>query len=311
MDHYLAFLGGLVALVFFADQFVKGSSAIAKIYKIPPVIIGVVLLGFGTSLPESLVSITAARTGDLDIGVGNIIGSNVANLGLVMACAVMLTKIAIPRSIISKEGVLTFGSTIALTIVLINEWVSRLEGVLLLLGGALVLLYILRNSSDIEVNDDNEEEYRASMEVVRVIGGLGGTVLGAFFTVRGADGLAQSWGITGGFVGFLLIAIGTSLPELVTTASCARRGETDLIIGNLFGSNIFNCLLVGGLMGVVGPGKISDPNLTGKGVFFMLLITLTLLALGINKKPIGKSGGVLLFVLYLLAATLLGINSSI
>ena len=198
-----------------------------------------------------------------------------------------------------------------MTIVLINEWVSRLEGLLLLLGGALVLLYILRNSSKSEINEDSEGEYQTSTEVVRVIGGLGGTVLGAFFTVRGADGLAESWGITGGFVGFLLIAIGTSLPELVTTVSCARRGETDLIIGNLFGSNIFNSLLVAGLMGVVGPGEISDPNLTGKGVFFMLLVTVTLLVLGMNKKPIGKSGGVLLLMLYLLTATLLGINSSI
>ena len=263
----MAFFGGLIALVFFADQFVKGSSAIAKIYRIPPVIIGVVLLGFGTSLPESLVSVTAARTGDLDIGVGNIIGSNVANLGLVMACAVMLTKIAIPRSIISKEGVLTLGSTIALTIVLINEWVSRLEGLLLLLGGALVLLYILRNSSKSEVSVDSGGEYQASMEVVRVISGLGGTVLGAFFTVRGADGLAESWGITGGFVGFLLIAIGTSLPELVTTASCARRGETDLIIGNLFGSNIFNIGLVLAVTAIIYPVTVEKSVLKKEWVF--------------------------------------------
>jgi len=311
MSHYLAFFGGLVGLVFFADQFVKGSSAIAKIYKIPPVIIGVVLLGFGTSLPESLVSITAARTGDLDIGVGNIIGSNVANLGLVMACAVTFTKILIPRSVVSKEGLLTLGSSVALTLVLVNESISRIEGFSLLIGGAFVLLYILRNNPPNRTATSEKSDYQVSAEMFRVVSGLAGTVIGAFFTVRGAAGLAESWGITGGFVGFLLIAMGTSLPELVTTISCARRGETDLIIGNLFGSNIFNCLLVGGLMGIAGPGQISDPSLTGKGLFFMLLITITLLALTANKKPIGRSGGALLFILYLLAATFLGINSSI
>lgn len=310
MSHYLAFFGGLVALVFFADQFVKGSSAIAKIYRIPPVIIGVVLLGFGTSLPESLVSITAARTGDLDIGVGNIIGSNVANLGLVMACAVTFTKILIPRPIISKEGLLTLGSSVALALVLVNESISRMEGCLLLVGGVLVLLYILRNNAPNGPDTIEKVEHKAPTEMFRVACGLAGTVIGAFFTVRGAAGLADSWGITGGFVGFLLIAMGTSLPELVTTVSCARRGETDLIIGNLFGSNIFNCLLVGGLMGIAGPGQISDSTLTGKGLFFMILITVTLLALAINRKPIGKSGGALLFILYLLAAIFLGINSS-
>ena len=138
MEHYAAFLGCLISLVFFADQFVKGSSIVAKVYRIPPVIIGVVLLGFGTSLPESLVSIAAAQAGDLDIGAGNILGSNVANLTLVMAAAVMFTRISIPTKILRKEGLLTLAASIALAIVLVNELISRLEG-LLLLGGTRIL----------------------------------------------------------------------------------------------------------------------------------------------------------------------------
>ena len=105
--------------------------------------------------------------------------------------------------------------------------------------------------------------------------------------------------------------MGTSLPELVTTAACARRGELELIVGNLFGSNIFNCLLVGGLMGVVGPGEIRSPSITGWGLAFMVLVTVTLLVLTRKGEPIQKSGGALLLAIYLVAAVFLGVNSSI
>jgi len=311
MDHYLAFLLGLAGLVFSADQFVRGSASVAKIYRISPVLIGAVLLGFGTSLPESLVSITAAATGDLDIAAGNIIGSNVANLGLVMAYAVMITQVKVSKTVFSQEGVITLCATVALTIVLAGGSIGRGEGALLLIGGILVLVRILSNSGDQEKLSESTQDFQKSTEILRVVVGLIGTVVGAFFTVRGAAGLAESWGITGGFVGFLLIAIGTSLPELVTTAACARRGEMELIVGNLFGSNIFNCLLVGGLMGVVGPGEISSPSITGWGLFFMVLVTVTLLGLTRKGEPIQKSGGVLLLAIYLIAAVFLGMNSSI
>jgi len=311
MDHYLAFLLGLAGLVFSADQFVRGSASVAKIYRIPPVLIGAVLLGFGTSLPESLVSITAAATGDLDIAAGNIIGSNVANLGLVMAYAVMITQVKVSKTVFSQEGVMTLCATVALTIVLAGGSIGRGEGALLLIGGILVLVRILSNSGDQEKLSESTQDFQKSTEILRVVVGLIGTVVGAFFTVRGAAGLAESWGITGGFVGFLLIAIGTSLPELVTTAACARRGEMELIVGNLFGSNIFNCLLVGGLMGVVGPGEISSPSITGWGLVFMVLVTVTLLGLTRKGEPIQKSGGVLLLAIYLIAAVFLGMNSSI
>jgi cation:H+ antiporter len=311
MDHYLAFLLGLAGLVFSADQFVRGSASVAKIYRISPVLIGAVLLGFGTSLPESLVSITAAATGDLDIAAGNIIGSNVANLGLVMAYAVMITQVKVSKTVFSQEGVMTLCATVALTIVLAGGSIGRGEGALLLIGGILVLVRILSNSGDQEKLSESTQDFQKSTEILRVVVGLIGTVVGAFFTVRGAAGLAESWGITGGFVGFLLIAIGTSLPELVTTAACARRGEMELIVGNLFGSNIFNCLLVGGLMGVVGPGEISSPSITGWGLFFMVLVTVTLLGLTRKGEPIQKSGGVLLLAIYLIAAVFLGMNSSI
>ena len=311
MDHYLAFLLGLAGLVFSADQFVRGSASVAKIYRISPVLIGAVLLGFGTSLPESLVSITAAATGDLDIAAGNIIGSNVANLGLVMAYAVMITQVKVSKTVFSQEGVMTLCATVALTIVLAGGSIGRGEGALLLIGGILVLVRILSNSGDQEKLSESTQDFQKSTEILRVVVGLIGTVVGAFFTVRGAAGLAESWGITGGFVGFLLIAIGTSLPELVTTAACARRGEMELIVGNLFGSNIFNCLLVGGLMGVVGPGEISSPSITGWGLVFMVLVTVTLLGLTRKGEPIQKSGGVLLLAIYLIAAVFLGMNSSI
>lgn len=316
MEHYVAFLGGLIGLVFFADQFVKGASLVAKIYRVSPLVVGVVVLGFGTSLPESLVSITAAYAGDLEIGTGNIIGSNVANLTLVMASAVMLkeiSSIAMPTfdDVLRKEGIITLGATAALAYVLWSgESVSRIEGLFLLGVGIIVLLFILKNISSPDLVSTEEADDGAKREIFRAVFGLTGTVVGAYFTVKGADGLAKSWGISGGFVGYLLIAIGTSLPELVTTAACAKRGEVEMIIGNLFGSNIFNCLLVGGLMGAVGPGSISDSNLTGSALILMLSITLAMLGLAYKGKSLDRKDGLGLLLIYVGAAIFLGINST-
>ncbi|MFL3016930.1 MAG: calcium/sodium antiporter [Acidimicrobiales bacterium] len=312
MDHYLAFLLGLVALVFSADQFVKGASIVAKIYRVSPLIVGVVVLGFGTSLPESLVSITAAYAGDLEIGTGNIIGSNVANLTLVMGSAAFLKEITMPNfdDVLRKEGILTFVATAALAWVFWTDAsISRLEGTILLGAGILTMLFILKNISSPDLIKFEEVENKASRETARIIFGLSGTVAGAYFTVKGADGLATSWGISGGFVGYLLIAIGTSLPELVTTAACAKRGETEMIIGNLFGSNIFNCLLVGGLMGVVGPGAINEPNLTGRALVLMLAVTAVMLVLAALGKSLNKRDGYALLLLYIATATFIGMNS--
>ena len=312
MEHYAAFIGGLIGLVFFADQFVKGASIVAKIYRVSPLIVGVVVLGFGTSLPESLVSITAAYAGDLEIGAGNIIGSNVANLTLVMASAAILKEITMPNfdDVLRKEGLLTFIATAALAWVLwTNESISRLEGVVLLGAGILTMFFILKNIYTPDLVNSEEVENKTSREFTRIILGLSGTVAGAYFTVKGADGLATSWGISGGFVGYLLIAIGTSLPELVTTAACAKRGETEMIIGNLFGSNIFNCLLVGGLMGVVGPGAVNEPNLTGRALILMLVVTVVMLTLAAFGKSLSKRDGYALLLLYIATAIFIGINS--
>jgi len=308
----LAFLFGLIGLVFFADQFVKGASTVAKIYRVSPLIVGVVVLGFGTSLPESLVSITAAYGGDLQIGTGNIIGSNVANLTLVMGAAAFLKEITLPNfnDVLHKEGILTFAATAALAYVFWTDAsINRHEGIILLGVGILTMFFILKNISTPDLINFEEVENKSSREVARIIFGLSGTVAGAYFTVKGAAGLATSWGISGGFVGYLLIAIGTSLPELVTTAACAKRGETEMIIGNLFGSNIFNCLLVGGLMGVVGPGPINEANLTGRALVLMLGVTAVMLILAALGKSLNKRDGLLLLCAYVATAIFIGINS--
>ena len=172
-----------------------------------------------------------------------------------------------------------------------------------------MFIFILKNIYTPDLVSSEEVENKTSREFTRIILGLSGTVAGAYFTVKGADGLATSWGISGGFVGYLLIAIGTSLPELVTTAACAKRGETEMIIGNLFGSNIFNCFLVGGLMGVVGPGAVNEPNLTGRALILMLVVTVVMLTLAAFGKSLNKRDGYALLLLYIATAIFIGINS--
>lgn len=307
----IAFLiAGLVLLVWAADQFVLGSSRLGVLFSLPPVVIGAVVMGFGTSAPELLVSSIAAAGGDRDLGVGNIVGSNVANLSLVLGTAAFVTRMPIQRAVLKREAPLSIGAAIVFAIFVIDGELARWEGAVLvgLLVGVILLLIKSGRAEDLdEIIGDDDEPMSKGRESGRTVIGLIGTVLGAQFVVWGATDIAEELGVTGGFIGFSLVALGTSLPELVTTVAAARRGETDLIVGNLFGSNIFNALAVGGGMGLIGPGLIGDDTLTTFGIGAMLLVAGVsfLLALG---GSIDRPRGLLLLLIYAVAMVTMAVQ---
>lgn len=258
---------GLALLTVAADHLVLGSSRLATRLRIPPVVVGVVIIGLGTSAPEFLVSGVAAARGDAGIAVGNIVGSNILNLTLILGVAGLVGSVAVTSAVIRREVPLAVA---AVTLFAFLAWVglSPVTGVMLavLAVGAVMLLlrWASRGRGDQELAEDVEEftDAPATVDVpvpvsrlpswaepVRAVLALAGVLGGAQLLVGNAAAIATDIGVSQVIIGLTLVAVGTSLPELVTAIAGQRRGESDLVIGNLFGSNLFNSLIAGSIVG--------------------------------------------------------------
>ncbi len=307
-----ALVVGLVVLTFAADWFVEGAARIAAELRLSAVVIGAVIIGFGTSLPELVVSAVAAYRDSLDIAVGNIIGSNVANLSLVLGAAALLTPIVIASPTLKREVPLSTAAVVAFAIA-VQDRLGVVEGSVLaaaLLLSAFVLVRGARDPADVLGADTTEflEDGRSHdlrRETARTVVGLVGTLAGAQTIVWGAQYIAGELGIAEGFVGFTLVAVGTSLPELVTSVQAARKGEVDLIVGNLLGSNLLNSLFVGGFVGILGPDLLADPTLTGLPVVFMVAVAVVAAVMMLTGRRVSRPEGIALLAAYAAALPLL------
>ncbi len=298
--------GGLLVLAVGADQLVIGASRLAFARGISPIVIGALVIGFGTSAPEMLVSGLAAADGNVDLGVGNIVGSNVANLSLVLGFSALVAAVAVggryirvANSTLWREGVVSVAAA-GLFWLLVQDGLERWEGVVLLVAFVVAMTVILwrpaydGSATDVVHSDKPisparghaDDGVRPTTDVVhsdkpisqpaelgRTVLGLAATVVGAQLAVTGAVDIAQEVGLGSGFVGLSLVAFGTSLPELITGVQAARRGEADLLVGNILGSNTFNSLLVSAVVALVGPGPLVDGNLSGLAVWIMMGIS--------------------------------------
>lgn len=267
-----ALVAGVVLLAWAADQFVLGAARLALLKGVAPIVVGVVIVGFGTSAPEMLVSAIAAGGGDADVALGNVIGSNIANLTLLLGIGALIVPLAVDSSTVRREAVLVVAATLGFLVAVQGGGIGRVEGVLLALAMVGALAIVIRRPptkgdplgpETVELADPTA--HRFGVEVGRTVGGLVGTIAGAQVLLWGALEIADAAGLSSGFVGATLVAVGTSLPELVTVVQSARRRETDLIVGNLLGSNLFNALAVGGLVGLVGATGVDDSRLTVVG----------------------------------------------
>ncbi|MCY3911519.1 MAG: calcium/sodium antiporter [bacterium] len=274
--------GGLLVLAVGADQLVIGASRLAFARGISPIVIGALVIGFGTSAPEMLVSGLAAADGNSDLGVGNIVGSNVANLSLVLGFSALVGVLAVggryirvANSTLWREGVVSVAAA-GLFWVLVQDGFERWEGFVLLAAFVVAMTAILwRPAYNVSAPDvvHADKPIIQRTELVRTIVGLAATVVGAQMAVEGAVDIAHEVGLSSGFVGLSLVAFGTSLPELITGVQAARRGEADLLVGNILGSNTFNSLLVSAVVALAGPGPLVDGNLSGLAVWIMMGIS--------------------------------------
>ncbi|MBW3548720.1 MAG: calcium/sodium antiporter [Actinobacteria bacterium] len=283
----VAIVAGLLVLAVAADRFVVGAARLAVTFRVSPVVVGVTVIGFGTSAPELVVSGIAAARGGLDIAVGNLVGSNLANVSLVLGVAGLLAAPAVRSRIVRREAPLSVAA-VALFAVLIQGGLSRLEGLVLVAGMVVAIVVVLggaRRQAAADADDllqevgevlhaGNGDRSGVPGDTLLTAAGLIGTVVGAYVLVTGAEGVIDALDLSGGFVGLTVVALGTSLPELVTAVQSARRGQVALLAGNVLGSNIFNSLGGGGLVALVGPGVLADAGLTVVAAGLMVVVVL-------------------------------------
>jgi cation:H+ antiporter len=300
-----AIVVGIGVLAWAADQFVLGASRVALIRNVSPLVVGVVIIGFGTSAPELIVSGMAAAGGEPQVAIGNIVGSNIANLSLLLGLGAIIVPLIVVSRTVRREAPLVVGAVVLFGLAVQGGGISRIEGAGLLLAMVPALGLVLRQSSTDPLGGEVEEladvaTHRFGTEIARTLVGLIGTIAAAQLLLWGALDVADRASLSEGFVGATLVAIGTSLPELVTVIQSARRRETDLIVGNLFGSNLFNALVAGGIVGLIGGPSIDDTTLTTVAALAAVIIALGALLAMVTSHTVSRREGAALMASYLL-----------
>lgn len=259
MNLFLAFLmlvAGFILLVKGADFFVDGAVGIAARFGIPQLVIGLTIAAMGTSAPEAAVSITSALKGSAGITVGNVVGSNILNILIILGITAVITPLAVQKSTRNIEIPFVIAVTaLFLLFGYTGGEIVRYEGVLLWVVFIIYLGYLLwmakRNKSQEE--EEQEKKWSLPVQLLAILGGLAAIIFGSDLAVDGATGIAKFFGMDDRFIGLTIVALGTSLPELVTSVTAAKRGKADIAIGNIVGSNIFNILFVGGTTALITP----------------------------------------------------------
>ena len=307
----IAVLIGLAILVWSADIFIDGATALAIKLRMPSFLIGVIILGLGTSAPEMVVSLLAALEGSPELALGNAYGSNIINIALVLGATVLISPILIHKSIIRRDLPILVAITALAAWQLRDGLLSLNDGLMLLVTLVIVLgIQIVLSLRD--GNSDNADEINdvidADHNAPRLMRGLGSLFIGLSMLVAssqaivwGAVELATFWGLSELIIGLTIVAVGTSLPELVASLSAARKGEHDMALGNIIGSNIFNTLGVVGLAALIAP-ITANPIILSRDVMVMGVITLLLVVLClfafIKKRPFGRTSGATLILFF-------------
>lgn len=256
----LLLIFGIVVVLKSADWLTNGAVGLATKLGISQIVIGLTIVAIGTSMPEFFVSIVSAIKGTPDLAVGNIVGSNIFNVLLIVGVAATVAPIAIQRATVRRDIPIAIVASIMLTFMMFDDNISRIDALILFAAFIAFIWITLRNSK----NDANEKD--ASTEkviptwksVLFIIFGLVGLVLGSNIFVDNASSLAHGWGISDAVIGLTIVAGGTSLPELATSAVAARKGDSGIAIGNVLGSNVFNILMILGLTGIISPMHIQN-----------------------------------------------------
>ncbi|WP_417388102.1 calcium/sodium antiporter [Gimesia sp.] len=302
---YFAIVAGLGLLIWSSDRFIEGAAVTSKYLGMSPLLIGMVVVGFGTSMPELVVSVISATEGNAGVALGNAYGSNITNIALILGMTALVNPLTVNSKVLRKELPVLTGCTLLAAWQVWDGTISRLDAVVLLT----VLLFLigwsiwqgLQHPSD-ELEADMERKLASNplpirRAVIRLLVGLTMLVISSRILVWGAVELARRFGVSDLIIGLTVVAIGTSLPELASSIIATRKGEHEIAVGNVIGSNLFNTLAVVGLAGVIHPISV-DPELFNRDILVMLCLTVSLFILGYGWKGPGRinriEGGFLL-----------------
>ena len=308
-----ALVAGMLGLIWGADKFVAGSASLARSIGISSLVVGLTVVSIGTSAPEIIVSINAALQGSAELAVGNALGSNLANIGLVLGITLLIAPIPIQKALLKQEGLILLLVTVFAGICLYNSFLGRIESSLLILLVVPLLFFAAKYKKNQAESSENQitQSLSTKAALLSFIIGLVTLLLSSELTVWGAKSIAISMGISELVIGLTIIAIGTSLPELAASAMSALRGHHDIAVGNIIGSNLFNLLLVMGAAGAIFPIAL-DNQVFSRDYMAMALLTLLMLLFMVyavqksnGRAKLPKIAGLVLLIAYCLYYVLL------
>ncbi|WP_227936413.1 calcium/sodium antiporter [Alkalihalobacillus deserti] len=308
---YILLLVGFALLIKGADYFIDGSSNIAALFRVPPLIVGLTIVAFGTGAPEATVSIIAALEGNADVTIGNIVGSNILNISLVVGVTAFIFPLSVERPTIKKEIPFAFLATVGLFVLMSDRvlnisnanMITRSDGIIFLLFFSIFLYYVIeaaRNSREQtnEISVNTEETGTWGKNTLITIAGLSAIVFGGYLVVESSTDIAYRFGMSETLVGLTIVAIGSSLPELITSVTAAMKQQSEIALGNIVGSCIFNVLFVLGISSIISPLPVNDKLFFD--VIVLLVLTVFLFAFSRTKYKVAKSEGLILSIFYIM-----------
>lgn len=304
----LAIIAGLILLIWSADRFIEGAAVSAKQFGMPQLLIGIIIVGFGTSAPEIIVSTISAINGNPGIALGNAYGSNITNIALILGLTALLSPIMVNSQVLKQELPILAVITLISAGLIYDAEISRFDAFILLAIFALYMgwtIYVALQQKDSNLQQNTEAELSQkkmslAQAIFWIIAGLALLIISSQMLVWGAVKIAAYFGVSDLIIGLTIVAVGTSLPELASSLIAAKKGEHDLIVGNIIGSNLFNTLAVVGVAGIIHPMKVAS-EIFSRDMLIMAILTFSLFLLGYGfHQTTGKitrwKGGLLLLI---------------
>lgn len=293
---YILLVVGFVLLIKGADFFVDGASSVAKLLKVPSVIIGLTIVAMGTSAPEAAVSISAGIAGSSDIALSNVIGSNIFNLLIVVGVSAIICPMVTEKVIMRRDIWWSLGAAVAVLIMMLNLKISRIEGILLLCGMAAYIGVLVADALKKRDTGDEVKAMSPLKSVLCIIGGLAAIIVGGDLVVDSACDIAAAFGMSEALIGLTIVAAGTSLPELVTSIVAAKKGDSGLALGNVVGSNIFNILFILGAASALSTINVAPELFIDTAI--LIGVTLFMYFLCRSKDKTSRGEGALCVLVY-------------
>ncbi len=295
----LLLLVGFVLLIKGADFFVDGSSSIAKLLKIPSVIIGLTIVALGTSAPEAAVSISAGIQGSNEIAISNVVGSNIFNMLVVVGACALIKPFSLDKNILKRDFPVNIAATIVLlAFAFIGTILSRFDGVIMLvLMIAYITWLVVAAMKNRKESSDEIKTLSPFVSIICIIGGIAAIIFGGNLVVENAKSIASAIGLSETFIGLTIVAIGTSLPELVTSIVASKKGENGLALGNVVGSNIFNLLFILGISSSITPIAVDQRAIAN--IVFLFIMTVLMYILCVSSKKLGRISGAVMVSAYI------------